>query len=95
MVTPAVPMEIEAFGSMEPISPVPSYSRGQGGQEPRPFTLKNLKAPRKFLGQGKPATTTWLIEMQNWTRLSKVLESDLWDVMETRMIGGARTWINE
>ena len=33
-------------------------------------------------------------KMSCWIRLSKVLESDLWDVVATGMTGGALTWMN-
>ena len=32
--------------------------------------------------------------MSHWIRLSKVPETDLWDVVATQMFGGALTWIN-
>ena len=62
-VTLVVPMETKAFGCMAPIGPIPSPSRGHGGKELRPFTLENLEAPRRFLGQGKPVGSPWLASM--------------------------------
>ena len=65
-----------------------------GGDSARPFTLKNLEAPRKFSGIKHPVATTWLPKMSHWIHLSKVLEDDLWDVVAIRMSGGGHTWIN-
>ena len=62
-----------------------------GGDSARHFTLKNLEAPRKFSGIKQPDATTWLTEMSHWIHLSKVPECFLWDVVDTRMIGGALT----
>ena len=59
------------------------------GDPTRPFTLKKLEAHRKFFGKGIPTATTWLTEMSHWICLSKVPKSDMWDVVATRMIGGA------
>ena len=52
---------------------------------------QELRAPQKPFRKGKPVVTTWLTEMSHWIRMSKVLESDLWDVMAIRMSGGALT----
>ena len=60
----------------------------------RPFTLKNLDVPGKFSGKGAPVATPWLAKMSYWIHLSKVLDSDLWDVLATRMSGEALTWMN-
>lgn len=93
-VTPAVPIETMAESSTRPAGTVPQVTAGSSGEVGRPFTLKNLEAPGKFSGKGQPAATTWLTEMSHWIRLSKVPDADLWDVVATRMTGGALTWIN-
>ena len=92
-VTPAVPLETVAESSARPVGAVPTATVS-GGDSARPFTLKNLEEPGKFSGIKHPAATTWLTEMSRWIRLSKVPEADLWDVVATRMSGGALTWIN-
>ena len=60
MVTIAMPVETKAFCSMVRFI---SLQKECGGEEPRPFTLKNLEALGKFLGRGKLAVTTWLTKM--------------------------------
>ena len=32
--------------------------------------------------------------MAHWLKLSRIPQADLWDVIATRIIGGAATWIN-
>ena len=56
--------------------------------------LKNLGVLGKFPGIKQPTATTWLTKISDWIHLSKDLESDLWDVVPTHMIGGALTRIN-
>ena len=34
------------------------------------------------------------MEISHWIRLSKAPKIDLWDVVATRMIGGALIWMN-
>ena len=88
-----MPLEIGAKSSAKPTVTVPMATMGRGDSS-QPFTLKNLEAPRKFSGIKHPAATTWLTEMSHWIPLSKVPEDGLWDVVATRMSGGALTWIN-
>ena len=90
-----IPMETKAFGSMTSTRPVLSHSKRHDGKEPRPFTLKNLEALGIVSVQEKPDASTWLTEMSRWIRLSKVAESDLWDVVATCATGVALTWISE
>ena len=92
-VTPVVPLETAAKSSARPAITVPMTTVG-GGDSGHPFTLKNLEAPGNFSGIKHPTATTWLTEMLCWIRLSKVPKTDLWDVVATRMSGGALTWIN-
>ena len=86
-------MEVAAESSARPVGTDLAATVGGGGSA-RPFTLKNLEALGKFSGIKQPAATMWLIQMSHWIRLSKVLESDLWDVVATRMTWGVLTWIN-
>ena len=88
-----MPLEIAAKTNARLAVIVPMATMG-GGDSDRPFTLKNLEAPRKFSGIKHPTVTSWLTEISRWIRLSKVLEDDLWDVVATHVIGGALTWIN-
>ena len=90
---PTVPLETIVESSAKPTGTVPTATVG-GGDSGRPFTLKNLEAPRKFSGIKHPAATTWLTEMSHWIPLSKVPEDGLWDVVVTRMSRGALTRIN-
>lgn len=57
-----------------------------------------LDAPIRFdgrVGQSAAITaSTWLIDMERWLRLSRVGIADRWDVVATRMSGGAVTWMN-
>ena len=77
--------------SARPAVTIPTTTVG-GGDSRRPFTLKNLEAPKNFSGIKYPAATTWLTEMSHWIRLSKVPEDDLWDVVvATRMSMSALT----
>ena len=85
-----VPLEIVAESSARLVVTVPMTTVG-GRDSGRPFTLKNLEAPRKFSGLKHPATRMWLTEMLCWIHLSKVPEDDLRDVVATRMSGGALT----
>ena len=86
--TPTAPLETTIESSATPMGTGPTATIG-GGDSARPFTLKNLEAPGKFFGLKHPAGTTWLTEMSHWIRLNKALEDDLWDVVATRMTGGA------
>ena len=88
--TPAMPWETTAESNTR-LAGQELATSINGGDPRRPFTLKNLEAPRKFFGKGTPAVMTWLIEMSYWIRLSKVPDSDLWDVVTTRMSSGALT----
>ena len=88
-----MPLETIAESSMRPAVTIPMATVGGGGSD-QPFTLKNLEAPGKFSGIKHQATTTWLIEMSCWIHLSKVPKDNLWDVVATRMSGGALTRVN-
>ena len=80
----------EATSETRPTGTIPIAIVG-GRDSNRPFTLKNLEAPRNFSGIKHPAATTWLTKMSCRIRLSKIPESDLWDVVATQMFGGALT----
>ena len=85
-----MPFKIAAESSTKPIGMGPMATVGGGGSE-RPCTLKNLAAPGMFFGIKQLAATPLLTTMSQWILLSKVPESDLWDVVATRMTGGALT----
>ena len=53
-----------------------------------------LEPPAKFDGRAASSASGWLIEMAHWVKLSRIPQDDLWDVIATRMTGGAATWIN-
>ena len=61
-VTPVVLLDTVAQSNARPAVTVPTATMG-GGDSGRPFTLKNLEAPRKFDGIKHPAVTTWLTKM--------------------------------
>ena len=88
--TPAIPLETTAESNTRLVGHEPTTSVS-GGDPGRPFTLKNLEGPGKFSGKGTPVAMTRLTEMSHEIRLSKVPNSDRWDVVATRMSGGALT----
>ena len=53
-----------------------------------------LEPPAKFDGRAASSASGWLIEMARWLKLSRIPQGDLWDVIATRMTGGAATWNN-
>lgn len=93
-VASAMLIETISKSNARPVGTLPVQMVSNSGDLGRPFILKNIEAPRNIFGKDQLATTTWLTEISCQIRLLKVPETDLWDVVATRMIGGALTQIN-
>ncbi len=53
-----------------------------------------IDAPETYDGRTANATTPWLIAVRRWLDLTAVPREIWYDVVATRMRGGAATWIN-
>ena len=92
--TPKFPIKAVIESSERSIGTVPVDLVNSGGDSGRPLTLRNVKEPQKFSLKGQTAASMWLTKISCWIHLLKALESDLYNVVATRMSSSVLTLIN-